>query len=226
MESDVKPKAVIFDIDGTLLDSVDLHAQAWIEAFEHFGYRIPFEKVRPQIGKGGDQLMPAFISQEELKKIGHDLEQYRGELFKRKYLPEVRPFPRVRDLLLKIKENGQRIALASSGKEDEVREYKRIAHIDDLVDTDTSADDADRSKPAPDIFEAAIRRLTPLTPAEMIVVGDTVYDIEAARKARLHTVGLLCGGSSADALHRGGCVAIYADCAALFMKYETSPLAH
>jgi HAD superfamily hydrolase (TIGR01509 family) len=169
--------------------------------------------------------MPALIAHEELNKIGHDLEQYRGELFKRKYLPIVRPFPRVRDLLLKMKEEGQQIALASSGKKDEVAVYKRIAHIDDLVETDTSADDADRSKPAPDIFEAAIKKLTPLTPAEMIVVGDTVYDAQAAAKAGLRTVGLLCGGSSADALRRAGCVAIYPDCAALFAEFDTSPLA-
>jgi beta-phosphoglucomutase-like phosphatase (HAD superfamily) len=148
----VRPDAVIFDIDGTLIDSVDLHARAWVEAFAHFGYHVSFEQVRPQIGKGGDQLMPTFISVEVLQQIGHELERYRSDLFKRTYLPQVKPFPKVRDLLLKIRENDQRIALASSGKKDEVKEYKQIAQITDLVDVETWADDAERSKPAPDIF--------------------------------------------------------------------------
>lgn len=220
----MKPDVVIFDIDGTLLDSVDLHAQAWVEAFEHFGYRVAFDKVRPQIGKGGDQLMPTFLPPEQLEKIGHDLEQYRGELFKRTYLPQVRPFHQVRELCLKILDNGQRIALASSGKEDEVAEYKRIARIDDLVKTDTSADDADRSKPAPDIFEAVVQKLAPLSPPRMIVVGDTVYDAEAAGKVGLRTVGLLSGGTPSEALRRAGCVAIYDSCAALLAEYHSSPV--
>lgn len=220
----MKPDAVIFDIDGTLLDSVDLHAQAWVEAFEHFGYRVPFEMVRPQIGKGGDQLMPTFIPPDQLHKIGHDLEQYRGGLFKRKYLPQVKPFPGVRELCLKIKDNGQRLALASSGKEDEVAEYKRIADISDLIETDTSSDDAEQSKPAPDIFEAVVKKLSPLSPAQMIVVGDTIYDAQAAAKVGLRTIGLLCGGTHSDALRAAGCVAIYESCAALLAVYPSSPL--
>ena len=93
-------KAVIFDIDGTLVDSVDLHARAWQEAFRRFGKEIPYERVRHQIGKGGDQLMPVFFSAEELDRFGEEMEKYRGELFKREYLPQVRAFPRVRELFL------------------------------------------------------------------------------------------------------------------------------
>src|SRR5215210_7611089 len=152
-------KAVIFDIDGTLVDSVDLHARAWQETFKHFGKEIPYEQVRHQIGKGGDQLMPVFFSKQELDEIGSEMEKYRGELFKREYLPQVRAFPRVRELFTKIKEDGRRIALASSAKEEELKAYKKIAHIEDLVEEETSADDADRSKPHPDIFEAAMEKL-------------------------------------------------------------------
>src|SRR3569833_307066 len=101
-------KAVIFDIDGTILDSVDLHAKAWQEAFEHFGYKFSFERIRSQIGKGGDQLLPVFLSEEEQKTKGDEIKEYRGELFKKKYLNQVKPFPGVRDLFLKIKANGQR----------------------------------------------------------------------------------------------------------------------
>jgi phosphoglycolate phosphatase-like HAD superfamily hydrolase len=117
-------KAVIFDIDGTLVDSVDLHAQAWQEAFAHFGKKIPFAEVRHQIGKGGDQLMPVFFSKEELDQFGEEMEEYRSELFKRDFLPRVRPFPKVREMFQRIRNEGLQIALASSAKEDELKAYK------------------------------------------------------------------------------------------------------
>lgn len=221
----MRPDAVIFDIDGTLIDSVDLHAQAWVEAFAHFGYHVHPEQVRPQIGKGGDQLMPVFIPVEVLQKIGRELEHYRGDLFKRTYLPRVKPFPKVRDLFLKVRQNGQRIAVASSGKKDEVKEYKQIAQITDLVDVETSADDAERSKPAPDIFEAVLAKLTPLTPSRILVVGDTPYDAEAAGKVNLKTIGLLCGGTPMDPLRAAGCIAVFQSPADLLAHYDESPLA-
>jgi hypothetical protein len=111
-------KAVIFDIDGTLVDSVDLHAKAWQEAFAHFGHEVAFEEVRSQIGKGGDQLMPVFLSKKEIDRRGPEIEEYRSDLFKERYLPQVRAFPVVRALIKRIILNGQRIALGSSAKGD------------------------------------------------------------------------------------------------------------
>lgn len=215
-------KAVIFDIDGTLVDSVDLHAQAWQETFRHFGKEIPFEQVRHQIGKGGDQLMPVFFSKEELDEKGDEMEEYRGELFKRDYLPKVRAFPRVRELFQKIKDDGLRLALASSAKQDELETYKKIANIEDLVEEETSADDTDKSKPHPDIFEAALERLGDIEPHEAIVVGDTPYDAEAAGKASLRTIGVLCGGFPEAELKAAGCVQIYKDPADLLARYNES----
>src|SRR2546421_12732086 len=119
-------RAIIFDIDGTLVDSVDLHARAWAAAFEHFGKKIPFEEVHHQIGKGGDQLMPVFFSKEELDEFGEELEKYRGDLYKREYLPRARPFPQVRELFERIRDDGKRIALASSAKEEELKVYKKL----------------------------------------------------------------------------------------------------
>ena len=217
-------KAVIFDIDGTLVDSVDLHAKAWQEAFRHFGREFPFERVRYQIGKGGDQLMPVFLSPEELERFGDDLEKYRGELFKKKYLPGVRPFPRVRELFERLRADGRRIALASSAKEEEVKIYKKIADIEDLVEEQTSADDAERSKPHPDIFEAALERLGDVGPEEVCVVGDTPYDAQAAGKIGVRTIGLLCGGFPQEDLRAAGCVEIYKDPADLLARYEESLL--
>lgn len=218
-------KAVIFDVDGTLVDSVDLHARAWQEAFAHFGKQFDFERVRSQIGKGGDQLMPVFLSQKELDEFGEELEEYRGELFKREYLPRVKVFPAVRELFQRVKDEGLQTALASSAKEDELKTYKKIARIEDLIEEETSSDDAEKSKPHPDIFEAALERLDDMSPAEAVVVGDTPYDAEAAAKAGLRTVGLLCGGWSEDELKRAGCVAVFKDPADLLARYPQSPLA-
>lgn len=218
-------KAVIFDVDGTLVDSVDLHARAWVAAFEHFGKRFDFESVRSQIGKGGDQLMPVFLSKEELDEFGEELEKYRGELFKREYLPLVKGFPAVRELFQRVKQEGLRIALASSAKGEELQAYKKLARIEDLVEEETSADDAEKSKPHPDIFEAALGRLEDVRPDEAFVVGDTPYDAEAANKAGLQTIGLLSGGFPEEDLRAAGCVRIYKDPSDLLANYDGSPLA-
>jgi len=217
-------RAVIFDIDGTLVDSVDLHAQAWQEAFAHFGHEVAFADVRAQIGKGGDQLMPVFLSQEELDRRGDEIEAHRSDLFKKRYLSQVRAFPAVRQLLKRILVNGQQIALASSAKADELSSYKEIAGIADLVDEETSSDDAERSKPHPDIFEAVLSRLGGIDPNEAIVVGDSPYDAEAASKIGLRTIGVLCGGFPEQDLSRAGCIKIYRNPADLLSRFEQSPL--
>jgi HAD superfamily hydrolase (TIGR01549 family) len=213
-------KAVIFDIDGTLVDTVDLHAQAWKEAFKRYGKDIPFEQIRHQIGKGGDQLMPVFFSREELDEFGEEMEEYRSELFKRDFLPRARAFPKVRDLFERIKKDDKRIALASSAKEDELAAYKKIARIEDLVEEESSADDAERSKPHPDIFKAALEQLKLSSPDEAVVVGDTPYDAEAAGKLKLRTIGLLSGGFPEKELRAAGCTAIYDDAADLLAHYD------
>ncbi|MGX9978936.1 HAD family hydrolase [Methylobacterium fujisawaense] len=218
-------RAAIFDIDGTLLDSVDLHARAWVEAFAHFGVTTDPTEVRRQIGKGGDELMPVFLSQERIRREGEAIEAYRSDLFKRRYLPNVRPFPGVRPLFERIHEAGLTIALASSGKRTEVDRYTEILGIGDLVDVATSADDADRSKPHPDIFQAALRKLDGVAPDAAHVVGDTPYDAEAAAKAGLPTIGLLCGGFPEADLTAAGCVAIYRDPQDLLAGFASSPLA-
>lgn len=218
-------KAIIFDIDGTLVDSVDLHARAWQEAFRKFGREVEFEKVRHQIGKGGDQLMPVFFSAAELERFGEELEQHRGELYKRDYLSQVRAFPQVRELFERIRREGLRIALASSAKKDELKTYKEIARITDLVEEETSADDADKSKPHPDIFEAVLAALGDVRADEAVVIGDTPYDAQAAGKIKLRTIGVLCGGFPEAELRAAGCDPIYRDPADLLARYDDSPLA-
>ena len=215
-------KAVIFDVDGTLVDSVDLHAQAWQDAFAHFGHSIPFDRIRSQIGKGGDQLMPVFMSKEELATKGKELEKYRGDLFKANFLQRVKGFPRVRELFKRLLADDLKVALASSAKGDELEKYKDIAQISDLLDAETSSDDADKSKPHPDIFQAAMKRLGGLDPSECIVVGDSPYDAEAAGKADIRSVGFLSGGFHESELLRAGFEVIYKDAADLLEHYAGS----
>src|SRR5918993_1171594 len=158
-------RAVVFDVDGTLIDSVDIHAQAWVDAFAEFGHEFRFADVRRQIGKGGDQL-------------SERLEERRGALLKERYLHRIQPFPAVRELFQRVIADGKAIALASSAKEDELEQY--------------------------------------------LVIGDTPYDAEAAAKAGLRTVGLLCGGWSEDELRSAGCVAVFKDPADLLARYSES----
>jgi len=217
-------EAVIFDIDGTLVDSVDLHARAWHEALQHFGHDCPYQQVRHEIGKGGDQLLPDLLPPTVVNSQGEDIKEYRSELFKRKYLSEVRAFPKVRELFERIRADGKMVALASSAKSDEIEIYKKIANIEGLVDVEASADDAEKSKPHPDIFDATLERLGGINPAGVIVVGDTPHDAQAASKARLLTIGVLCGGFPENELRAAGCIAIYRDPAALLAGYAESPL--
>ena len=216
-------KAVIFDIDGTIVDSVDLHITAWQDAFRKYGKEIPYKAIRSQIGKGADQLLPVFFSREKLKVFGEELEKYRSDLFKKKYLPRVRAFPKVRELFLRIKSDEMLISLASSAKKDELKTHKRIAQIEDLVDTETSSDDAEKSKPFPDIFQVALKKLGNMSPGNVVVIGDTRYDAEAAARADMSAIGFLCGGSTEEELRESGCIALYHDPADLLAQYEKSP---
>jgi phosphoglycolate phosphatase-like HAD superfamily hydrolase len=224
MEDFELPKAAIFDMDGTLLDSVDLHALAWQEALLKFGHDVSFEKARGQIGKGGDKLIPVFLSADEQRDHGKELEEWRGKHFKTKYLPLVRPFSAVPDLLRRVRDSGVQIAVASSAKKDELDEYLDIAGIADLVDLATSSDDVEESKPAPDIFETVLKKLE-IDGSEAVAIGDTPYDAEAAGKAKIATIGVLCGGFTESWLRQAGCAEIYPGPAALFARFANSLLA-
>jgi HAD superfamily hydrolase (TIGR01509 family) len=219
------PEAVIFDIDGTLLDSVDLHTMAWVDAFREFGYNVPFEAIRGQIGKGGDQILPVFLSKEEIDQKGKQLTERRSRLFKERYLSKVKPFPGVRELFETLKHNGQRVGLASSARGDELKTFERIAGIEDLLEAETSSADAERSKPYPDIFHAALVKFGKgVQRDKVIVVGDSPYDAEAAGKAGLRTLGVLCGGFPEEELRKAGCIAIFQGPQDLLQKLDSSPL--
>src|SRR4051812_12977859 len=217
-------KAVIFDLDGTLVDSNELHVAAWDRAFRKFGKTFPLDELRSQIGKGSDQYLPEFLTADEIKQFGQDLDEYRSAVFKKEFLPHVRPFPKVRELFLRVREDGKKIALASSGKGEEVDVYQKLCDIEDLIDVQVTSDDADSSKPAPDVFAASLKKVGVDAPAA-IAVGDTRFDAEAAGKIRLPVIGLVCGGTSEEQLREAGVIAIYKDPADLLERYDSSPLA-
>ncbi|WP_158807603.1 HAD family hydrolase [Beijerinckia sp. L45] len=218
-------KAVIFDVDGTLIDSVDFHARAWQDAFREFGHEIDLAKIRGQIGKGGDQLMPVFLSKDELHAIADKLDERRGTILHERYLAKIKAFPEVRALFQRILKDGKQILLASSAKGEDLQTYKELARIEDLLDAETSSDDADKSKPHPDIFQAAMSKLPGVEPDQTIVIGDTPYDAEAAGRAGLRAIGVRCGGWPDGALKQAGCIAVYRDPADLLAHYDASPLA-
>jgi HAD superfamily hydrolase (TIGR01509 family) len=218
------PQAAIFDVDGTLVDSVDLHARAWQEALAEFGHDVTFERVRSQIGKGSDQLIPAFLSEAEQKDHGDEMADWRENRFRSRYLSLVRPFSAVPDLLRQIRETGLKIAVASSAKKSELEVYLDIARITDLIDIVTSSDDAKQSKPAPDIFHVALKKLA-IDGALAVAIGDTPYDAEAAGRAHIPTIGVLCGGFTESELRQAGCVVVYPGPSALLACFAASPLA-
>jgi HAD superfamily hydrolase (TIGR01549 family) len=194
-------EGILFDIDGTLVDSNDLHAECWVEAFAKFGKRLDYSLVRHQIGKGGDLLVPDLLNAKEMQRFGEKVQKFRSKLFKEKYLPKVKPFDFVGQVFESLRENDVKIALASSSDPHEVKYYTRLLGVRDLIEGSTSKGDANLSKPSPEIFEAALKRAG-TDPKFTFVVGDTPYDILAAHRCALPIVAVLSGGFERDLLKK------------------------
>lgn len=216
-------KAVLCDIDGTLVQSNWLHAEAWRDAFRGMGIELEVEAVRKQIGKGGDELIPVFVPWWKRVIVEDALKSYRKFVFQHDYMSQVQPLPGARELLVRCKEAGIEVALASSADADELEVYKKLIGIEDIVDKNTSASDANKAKPHPDIFSATLRKLK--RPAsECIALGDTPYDAEAAGLAGLRTIGVTTGGWTREQLMEAGCVEVYESVAELLQRFDESAL--
>jgi HAD superfamily hydrolase (TIGR01509 family) len=216
-------RALLCDIDGTLVQSNWLHAAAWRDAFAEMELPLDLEELRRQIGKGGNQLIPVFVPWWKQRHVEVPLKELRKFIFETEYLDQVKPIPRVREFLLHLHERGIRLALASSASKKDLTMYKKLANIEDLIEEESSADDADRSKPHPDIFQAALKRLG-LEPADVLALGDTPYDAEAAGKAGVWTIGVMTGGWSREDLLAAGCVEVYQDVGELLDRFDESAL--
>ncbi|HYV37002.1 MAG TPA: HAD family hydrolase [Gemmataceae bacterium] len=215
-------QGVILDVDGTLVNSNDAHARAWVEALAENGISVPFEMIRGLIGMGGDKLLPRAAGLEESSEKGKQISDRRGQIFKDKFLPRLKPFAGAKELLERMHSEGLRLVVASSAKEDELKPLLKLCGADSLVESKTSSDDADNSKPDPDIVRAALRKLK-LKPSEVLMLGDTPYDIEAAARSGVATVALRCGGWTDAKLV--GAVAVYQNTADLLIRYDSSPFA-
>lgn len=213
-------RAALLDMDGTLVDSNDAHAKAWVDAFAEFGHSVAFEQVRPLIGKGGDKVMPELIAVELESAQGKPIAERRSAIFHERYLPDLKPFPRVRELLERMRSDGLELVIATSAKEKELQPLLELCGVSQLVTGKVSSDDAEESKPDGDIIAAALSRAG-VTADEALMLGDTPYDVEAARRVNVATVALRSGGWDDAAL--AAAVAIYADAKDLLERYADSP---
>ena len=212
-------EAVLLDIDGTLLDSNDAHAQAWSDTFREAGYELGSELVRPLVGMGADKLLPQLTGLDAEQGEGKALVERRKEIFLKEYLPSVRPFPKVRDLLERMRADGLRLVVATSASDDELGGLLAALGAEWLKEEATTSSDADRSKPDPDIVHVAVEKAGVGAP-RCVMIGDTPYDVEAATRAGVPMIGLRCGGWGDEELR--GAAEIYEDPADLLAKYETS----
>jgi len=212
---------VIFDIDGTLVDSNDAHAQSWVDTFAEAGYDVPFDVVRPLIGMGADKLLPKTIGVKHESEEGKKLIKRRSGIFRKKYLPTLRPLEGSRALVLRVRSDGLKAIVATSAKDEELKGLLEAAEVADLMEEKATASDAKRSKPDPDIVEAAIEE-SGISPRNLVMIGDTPYDIEAATRAKVRTIAFRSGGWSDADLH--GAVEVYDGPADLLARYDSSLL--
>ena len=217
-------KAVLFDIDGTLVDSNEQHVSAWIDAFRDAGYRFDRATIHQHIGKGGDMLVPSLLPDASAKEV-KDLGDSEGKAFKGRYREEVRPFPGALDLVKRAHGEGLIVTLASSASKDELGYWTDLIGIEAFVTAATSRDDVAHSKPAPDIFRAALDKIAPIQPWQAVVIGDTPYDLSAAAKNAIPSIAVRSGGFTDEVLQAHRPIAIYDDVAAILADYDRSPLA-
>ncbi len=216
-------KAIFFDIDGTLVDSNEFHVMAWDEAFRDNGLQTLPALIRGQIGKGADQLIPSLFPGLD-ENIRHTIADRHGELFRSRYLDGVKPFPSATDLLEMLHVKGKQVILASSADKAEVDHYVQLLKVGAMLTGTVSKDDVARSKPAGDIFAAALALVFPMAASETLAVGDTPYDVESALRSDIKTIAVRSGGFSGETLAEAGAPYVYASVKALFDQFETSPL--
>jgi HAD superfamily hydrolase (TIGR01509 family) len=215
---------LLSDIDGTLVDSNALHAEAWRRTFEHFGIQVGMDEAWSQIGKGGDQLIPVFVPKADRERLEPEIKAFRKDVFHRDYMPRIVSFAKARELLLRVKKSGRRIVLATSSDPGDLAIYKKIVGMEDLVEQEATSADAQASKPEPDIFAAALKKAG-VGAEQAIALGDTPYDAQAAGALGIKVIGLTCGGWKRDDLLQAGCAEVYQDPADLLLRFDESALA-
>lgn len=214
-------QGVILDVDGTLIDSNHAHADSWYRALREHGFQVSFDKIRSLIGMGKDNFLPSAVGIENDSSVAEEVAKQKGEFFKREYLPTLKAFPQVPELLERMKSEGLRLVVGSSSEPDELKALLTIAGATNYLEEQVSSGDVENSKPHPDIVHVALDRLH-LAPNEVIMIGDTPYDIEAASKAGVRTIAFRCGGWADHDLQ--GALAIFNSPSDLLANYQISPL--
>ena len=216
----IRFQGVLLDVDGTLIDSNEAHAQSWAETLRDIGRNVSVDEVRPLIGMGGDKIIPLLLGVDADSDIGKAATERRAAMFRELYVPNLRLTRGARELLKRLRDERLKLVIATSAAESELNTMLKRVGLEDLIEEKTSSKDADRSKPDPDIVQAALEKAN-LLPETAIMLGDTPYDIEAAQRAGVAVVALLCGGWNADALK--GAIAIYEDPADIVRHFTSSP---
>jgi phosphoglycolate phosphatase-like HAD superfamily hydrolase len=216
-------RGVLLDVDGTLVLSNDAHTRAWAQAFAEHGYDIPYERIRPLMGMGGDKLLPALVPDlSDAEGNGKRIAERRKAIFLEQYAPELRAAPGSRQLVERMRDEGLKLVISSSAKSDELEALLKAAQIEGIVRTATTSSEADESKPAPDVVAVSLRKIE-LPADQVVLLGDSPYDIESAGKVNVGVIAVRCGGFSDERL--AGALALYDDPADLLAHYATSPLA-
>lgn len=216
-------KAIFFDIDGTLVDSNEFHVMAWDEAFRDHRLRTEPAVIRGQIGKGADQLIPSLFPDLDEKTQAAIADRH-GELFGKRYLEQVKPFPNATDLVEMLHVKGKQVIFASSADKAEVDHYVQLLKVRTMLAGIVSNDDVARSKPAGDIFAAALALVFPMAASETLAIGDTPYDVASAMRSDIKTIAVRSGGFSGETLAEAGAPYIYASVKELFDQFDSSPL--
>ncbi|MFN2502929.1 MAG: HAD family hydrolase [Acidimicrobiales bacterium] len=209
--------AILVDVDGTLVDTNYFHAVAWWYAFQEIGEDVPMSKIHPLIGMGSDQLVERLIGRESEEASDGHSRHYES------YKKDIKAFPKAAELLKELDRRGGRVVLATSSDEKDLEVLRGAIGADDAIDEAVTKGDVEHSKPAPDIFEAALDKLD-LDPDRTLVVGDTVWDIDAAGKLGLEVVCVLTGGHPREELEERGALAVFEDVAELLDNFDASPL--
>lgn len=213
-------RAVILDVDGTLVDSNAAHAESWADVFRAFGYAVTADQIRPFIGMGSDELMPRAIGIERKSPLGQAMNARRKQIFHERYLPTLKPLPGARQLLERMRAQDLFLVVATSAEAEELRSLLAVADVEDLIQAISDAKADVPSKPAPDLVLEALRRAH-VSPDEALMLGDTPYDLEAARRAGVRLIGVRSGGW--DAVGLSGAIALYEHPQDLLERYDSSP---
>ena len=201
-------KAVFLDIDGTLMDTNYLHVEAWAQAFEEVGARPPRSRIHYEVGKGSEKLITEFVEEaEKAERVSELHSEYYDELQERGH-----PLPGAKELIASLVERGYEVWLATSAKPEELEHHLQELGAEDNIAGIVSSDEAEESKPAPDIFGLALERAG-VSPEDAVVVGDSIWDIEAAKEAGVRAAAVMTGGAFSRAeLEEAGAYAVYEDC--------------